>query len=155
MATPDRTVESSIRNYPSLFETRADVLLYLFAVIGNGHGWVNGELVSYSDEPEYTDEEVQHVCPPEWVQRAKDGDATYAQTVADWDARNAHLLEVRRTASERARDKEAGLVRMVKGYPESEYALLKSVPENVTPEWAAVAEEARALIEPLWAKKEA
>ncbi len=39
------TVKSCLLNYPTLFDCRINVFIHLFACIGNGYEWENGELV--------------------------------------------------------------------------------------------------------------
>ncbi len=51
------TVVDSIRNYPSLYQGRNNVIDHLFFHIGNGFHWFNGEMISMEiDEPNDPDE---------------------------------------------------------------------------------------------------
>ncbi len=45
----DRYVAEAIRNYPTLFKNRTDVLQHLFFVNGNGLEWVDGMLIDRYD----------------------------------------------------------------------------------------------------------
>jgi hypothetical protein len=44
--TLEETIQACFDHFPSLFQTREEVLDHLFSVIGNGYDWVNGELLS-------------------------------------------------------------------------------------------------------------
>lgn len=54
-------VKLSLLKYPTLYKNRLDVLVHVFAVIGNGLEWVNGELVSrnYDGSDAITDARVE------------------------------------------------------------------------------------------------
>lgn len=43
------TMQFMFDQYPALFKTRADCLDHLFCTIGNGYEWVNGELISITE----------------------------------------------------------------------------------------------------------
>lgn len=46
----EETIQSCFDNYPTLYQTREQVLNQLFCVIGNGYEWINGELVNDNDK---------------------------------------------------------------------------------------------------------
>lgn len=46
----EETIQSCFDNYPTLYQTREQVLNQLFCVIGNGYEWKNGELVDDNDK---------------------------------------------------------------------------------------------------------
>lgn len=57
----DNYVKHALLKYPTLYKNRADVLCHVFAVIGNGLEWENGQLTGdgfYSDDVP-TDEKVE------------------------------------------------------------------------------------------------
>lgn len=57
--TLETTIQEMFNSCPLLFQTRKDCLNQLFCVIGNGYGWVSGELINHiqNNEEFYKDYE--------------------------------------------------------------------------------------------------
>jgi hypothetical protein len=136
MATVDETVRTSITRYPSLFATRGDVLHHLFLVLGNGFAWHKGEIVNTFPEDEQP-----------WTPEREH--ASFARMGG-----NADLL--RDLVEERIQKHQAILSNVDAAiqdltftgeriYPQSQYALLLTIPKDVTDDWAAAAEEAKVI----------
>jgi hypothetical protein len=136
MATVNETVRNAITCYPSLFATRGDALHHLFLVLGNGYTWHKGEIVNVfpEDEQPWTPERER---------------ASFARMGGNTDL-------LRELADERIQKHQAILSNMDAAvqdltftgeriYPQSQYALLLTIPEDVTDDWAAAAEEAKVI----------
>lgn len=136
MTVVDDLVKKSILAYPSIFTSRADVLHHVLCVIGNGYVWENGTLVPVfkEDDRVWTAEwetarfyerygelggfEMSDAHNEHWAQYIKEVVAEYQQVVD--------------TVDERIHDwtyEGEGI------YPQSDYALILNVPEDVNPEW--------------------
>jgi hypothetical protein len=55
----DALVRRSLIKHPLIFQSRWDVLVHLFLVIGNGYEWQDGQLVAVYREDEDWDEEYE------------------------------------------------------------------------------------------------
>tara|TARA_B100001146_G_C15913778_1_gene319935 strand:- start:29 stop:490 length:462 start_codon:yes stop_codon:yes gene_type:complete len=132
-------LEWNIRNFPQAFQTGGDVLHHLFCVAGNGYEWVDGVLVSKF----YPDISVDVVKrPDEWraslVERSAAGDVFAGSVLREILLQEASGRLVALEADSRAEIWE--LSPETRFYPESEYALLKSIPSNVRPDWLEAAD---------------
>lgn len=144
MATPDEVVRDGLWFYPSLFRTRGDVLHHVLCVIGSGYEWEGGEVVSVY--PEYPDRTPLERFREEMA-KAREGSPLMAEVITETrveDLENAQLIHDQL---------EARAQRMAltpsphKPYDSSRYALLRNVPDDVTPEWARACEQMWALVE--------
>lgn len=152
MASVKATVSEMIYNYPSLFKNRTQALHHLFAVIGNGYEWYEGELVSVFNEPNRSDEEILERL--DWPLSSNGNPelrAFIAKEQAKIDAENALRLEARRNHAQLA---------LMPGplshhpYPPSKYAAVLCLPEDVTADWRTAAREFAAVVLPLWEQGE-
>lgn len=129
--SPDETIEQSIRCYPSVHRNRSQVLDHLFFTIGNGYEWINGELVNPFP---YKTEFEPHYSLTNAIERG---------TVDASDLRRSMESDFEdRCISEESveRSKRYGVF---SPYPESDLSRINNLPDNITPEWAAAAREAR------------
>lgn len=141
MSSVDSFIRTQILTFPLLFPNRTAVLEHLFCVIGNGYEWSkDGTIVSNDPhEKELWDKEDE-------LTRIEEDLEAYGEVIQE--ALRPVMMEDYRAELETIeqvdqRVKEAPPI--VNIYPQSDYALLMNVPENVTPEWRAAADEAREL----------
>lgn len=139
--------------YSDIFPTRRHALNHLLCAIGNGYEWVNGELVeTVADEPvsRYTLKEpvVKAVFRFEDMRRER------IENEAPARKHLAEILEKQRNAKsvQDARDAMAEYIRCGRGlafkwYPLSALSRLYHVPKDVKPDWAALVEETKQLLE--------
>lgn len=135
--TVDEVVRRSILHYPTLFKNRTDVLHHLFYVIGNGWEWQNGELVdtcgAYEENPLRN---IQHDEDDPFL-----GDLNRKRNIE-----NRHIMD---TLDERVHDLSDLSANSLDGrkhwYPDSNYAHIHHIPEDVKPDWAEAAEQIRKL----------
>lgn len=140
----EQTVRESIVSYPTLFKTGGDVLYFLFCVIGNGYEWVDGEVVTKfpEDSTPWTAEREQerfnnqHGDMDEFVRKILlphlEATISECQNVVDnvdvlWDDWTLTVDE------------------HFSFYPQTSYALLANVPEDVHEDWQVAAEWAKNL----------
>lgn len=146
MATVNDTVRHAITRYPSLFTSRIEVLHYLFCVIGNGHEWEKGEIVNGNDDPTPVwTEETERARRTEFFTNlgmTAEDFAEIGQTTEMEDADIARLAEIVATVDTRMFDMDNYSRSYI--YPQSDYALLMDIPEDVKPDWAEAAEEIKA-----------
>jgi len=60
-----QTLEKNIRwallSYPSLFQTRGDVLTSLYFVVGNGYDWIEGQLIDKFFDPQRSETFLEEI----------------------------------------------------------------------------------------------
>jgi len=135
MASANETIRTAIICFPTLFKTRADVLHHLFCVIGNGYTWHKGELVHSYPEDEQP-----------WT--AKNERESFARMGGPADLLK-EITEKRVKENQAVVDNIDAVVQDLTFtrsiYPQSTTAFLFNIPADVTPDWAAAAEEAKTL----------
>lgn len=141
MSSVDSFIRTQILTFPLLFPNRTAVLEHVFCVIGNGYEWSKDG----------------NVVPNDFYERELwDKDEELTRIEEDLEAYGPVLQEALRPAMMESYREELSVVEQVDQrihqtppitdiYPQSDYALLMNVPENVTPEWRAAADEAREL----------
>lgn len=132
MTVVDDLVKDSLLAYPSLHKSRADVLHHVLCVIGNGYTWKNGTLVPVFEE-EYRVWTAEGEAARFYELGDKLGKSSYnehwAQFIKETVAEYQQIVD---TVDERIHDwtyDGEGI------YPQSDYALIMNVPEDVNPEW--------------------
>lgn len=136
MTIVDDLVKKSILAYPSVHKSRADVLHHVLCVIGNGYAWHKGNVVRVYEEDDRVwtaqwetaryNEQFSELGWSEWPDELM---KAMEQGILD---RVTELQKIVDTVNERIHDwtyEDDGI------YPQTEYALLMNVPENVNPEW--------------------
>jgi hypothetical protein len=142
--TPQQTIYAALYNYPSLFSNKAEVMQHMFCVIGNGYQWEDGELVAYSEElvspyRSYFESFQRHNNQNLYVEFC-----TEAKYVHYNIFKLSHELNNELFIIACAND-EANL------YPLSyDYAKLWNIPENITPEWKQLWQQAWNLFIPMY-----
>lgn len=136
---PERTLQRMYNEHPHLFPTRQRALNYLFCVIGNGYEWVDGELVYEDDVPfdedddiisksPMTDEEFE-VYHQKWLEETVELKCSINPNVSHDEALKVTLENCR------------------KWYPISKkFSHICNLPDNITPEWKALAEECKEML---------
>lgn len=143
MSTVDQTVRDAITAYPTLHTTRAEVLHFVLCVIGNGFQWRNGEPVEIDDPRHrsvpWTPEAHQARMLAQFAHLPDRARASLRET---FEEERAECLAVLATVDQRVHD----MTPLDHVYPQTEYALLMNVPDDVTADWAAACEQMRALV---------
>lgn len=131
--------------YPSLFQTRADVINQLFFVIGNGYRWSDGELIG--DESAMTLERITERRIVRVLQNFSG--VQFRQSVARI---LGDPVPTEEDALEEQLNKEfAYKIGPIKGkprvyYPVCGYSKICHVPDDVRPDWLRLAREACRLL---------
>lgn len=131
--------------YPSLFQTRADVIDHLFFVIGNGYRWHCGELID--DEPRKTLDEIteeriaREVRDISCVRLAQSAARIFGDPIPS----DEEVLE------EQLNEEFAYKIGPVRGkprdfYPVCGYSKICNVPDDVRPDWLRLAREAARML---------
>jgi hypothetical protein len=147
---PETTIRRALWRYPTMFGNRADVLYFLFCVIGNGYEWIGGELIAVDhgepwddrqNEPRFTSELMREI-----EEQAR--------------ARRFALIDRNRSDIEKWATDPGPMNLFVLGSggpgwqirPEdlSGYQHLWSVPDDITDDWRRVWQEARDQFIPLY-----
>lgn len=141
MSSVDSFIRTQILTFPLLFPNRTAVLEHVFCVIGNGYDWgKDGTIVSTDpQEKELWDKEDELTRIEEDLEAYGEVIQEALRPVMMEDYRAE--LEVIEQVDQRVKETPP----IVHIYPQSDYALLMNIPENVTPEWRAAADEAREL----------
>lgn len=131
--------------YPSLFQTRADVINHLFFVIGNGYRWSNGELID--DDPAMTLEQITETRIARALKNFSGVEfrQSVARILGDPVPTEEEALE------EQLNKEFAHKVGPIKGkpriyYPVCGYSEICNVPNDVRPDWLRLAREACRLL---------
>ena len=147
MPSVDKFVRNNILTFPGIFTNRTAVLHHALCVIGNGYKWnKKGQLVEDFSRP-----------VPLWSKETELAELEKDLVRYDEPLRELFGTEMRKLINETAKivdevDTRANERREIeKFYPQSDYALLMNIPENVTPDWKAACDEMRELaIEAGW-----
>lgn len=139
--SPDELFPKLFRRWKTLYRTRVDIIDHLFFVIGNGYSWMDGAIVSTSEEGR-DEEETRVVLPPgspkylssEFfkLSRLEQREITTAHYQAEEDAMPTGPLP------------DDGRPRNF--YPVCHYSGILCIPEDVRPDWLLVAYEAALLL---------
>lgn len=138
----DRFVAKQIKKFPSLFHNRTQVLHHVLCVIGNGYEWTDRGTIAYTTphkslkspavwdyEAHMAEAEERYVNIPDIIKEILlDGEkkiGSALQALVD----NADVLAC-----------APGKLNM-EFYPQSDYALLMNMPENINPAWKLACEE--------------
>lgn len=144
MTSVNKLLKQALLQYPTLFPNRSRILHHVLCVIGNGYGWdENGEVRSESEA--YTP------WTPE-MEAARNNERYAFHAMSDW-LREASLasdkreMELCKKIVSEVEERILQTEPIQSFYPQSSYALIMNIPENVTDEWRAVCEEMRAVAE--------
>lgn len=133
--------------YPSLFQTRADVINQLFFVIGNGYEWRDGELCGVDgDQPKTLDDITEERIARELQDRSR---VRLAQSAARILGEPIPTEE--EALEEQLNEEFAIKIGPVRGkprdfYPVCQYSKLCNVPADVRPDWLRLAREAAQML---------
>lgn len=141
MANVNDTVREAILCYPILYSNAHDVLYSIFFINGNGYEWRNGEAVNI----EHDVSPKAHWTPEE--EREERNTTNYSSAmlaiIDDHVSKQiAKFSEIVATVDSRMLDMTADESRS-SIYPQHEYALLTTMPKNVTDDWRAACEAMR------------
>lgn len=144
---PETTIRRSLWRYPTLYAVRADVLYHLFCSVGNGYEWEAGELVPIDygmpwhdrrDDPVDPDDEVmQQIRADDNAKRRRNHD-----NIERWATDTGPMTKFVSGSG--------GPGWIFRADDLSSYQYLWAVPDDVTPDWRRVWEEARALFIPMY-----
>lgn len=136
MASVDETVREAILCYPLTCPNRFAVLHHIFCVIGNGYSWVDGEAVindygrprvHWTSETSEIETELKATAPNVaslLEEHFRDLYASTAVVVAEVDTR---MFDLTNTTGR-------GI------YPQSDYAMLFNLPEDIKDDWREAAD---------------
>lgn len=137
----------SILTFPSLHQSRSNVLHHVLCVLGSGYEWdENGEA--------FADYETPLLWTPELQQANNDHrDKTIyrsfdAEVLAEFHESDKQYIETCKKVVSEVEERVLLIEPIAHVYPQCEGSLLMSIPDNATEEWLAACEEIRALVEP-------
>ena len=152
------TVITCLKNYPMLYPNRLTVDDHLFAVIGNGYEWKDGQICAIDDSQECEDcidmarscfDVIYSEIPADVVQRYNNYDAKQKYmagriTQEKWDDEHPELAKtLKKVLGKRDYSKlpDEDWFEPVTGdfefsvYPICKYSKLTCIPDNVQPDW--------------------
>lgn len=145
LTVADRFIAKQIKKFPTLFHNRTQVLHYVLCLIGNGYEWTDRGTITY------TQPHKSLKSPAVW---------DYATHMAEAEERYANIPDIIKeilldgekkigSALQALVDSAEALAcspgRMnMDFYPQSDYALLMNLPENIHPAWKAACDEMKA-----------
>lgn len=154
MATVSEIVENSLRNFPSLYRHRTDVLHALLVGYGNGFEWdqTTGELFPMCGPYDRTDEECMRKTDQFILDGATSDNAFMReqclQNLAEDEAENAERMRIRTNAA--ALTHTPGPLTDKPRQATPRYSLMFTAPANVTADWAAAIAEITEVMTPHW-----
>jgi hypothetical protein len=129
MNSVDHFVRTSILAYPSVMKTRSEVLHHTLCVIGTNDYWSHGEVKA--------DQDAQHEVPWSYEEHTREiEEEARRDGLRDYmvDYLMQHAAGLRNVVSNI--DMQMYDMTPVKNfYPQTSFALLMNIPEDVTPEW--------------------
>lgn len=148
---PERTIQEMYDHWH--YTSRQDALNQLFCVLGNGYEWKEGELVDCSLLYEYDsiadsliELPFEKDTAPDIVSKAPLTDEEAEIQRQQWIEERAKL---KCKCNKRLSYEDALKITLEnthKWYPISKLAHICNLPEDITPEWKAVAEECKAML---------
>lgn len=134
----DAFVRNAILRYPSLYKSRTDVLHDTLCVPGNGYEWgEDGTIVSIFEEP------------PVWNRETAISEMEGVLTITPSVFRESFRADILADIEDCAEvveqvDTRMHLLHKVPRFAQqSQFALLMTMPKNVSPEWKQAAKEMR------------
>lgn len=133
-----------LKEYRSIFKSKADCYSQLFCTIGNGYHWKNGELISvYKDKQSKHSLETENVIYRSALLMLEDDpdNVYYKQVIEDYgpDELSKETIDsrVQDTHLKQGRD----------WYPLSEeYSYIYHIPKDIKPDWLEAARETLQLL---------
>lgn len=138
--SPDELFPKLFRRWRTIYRTRVDIIDHLFFVIGNGYSWVDGAIVPNSDEGDV--ERPKVVAPPGSPKYLSDEffKLPHAEQRIITDAH----YNAREEALPVGPLPDDGAPRNF--YPVCQYSGILCIPDDVRPDWLAVAYEAALML---------
>lgn len=153
------TEQDCFKYYPSLFETRNDVINQLFFVIGNGYDWLDGGLISGDQEPKLLPEERSKNSLEKLLESFENFDKKYKDFEEKYKDDDS-LKDFFKKFKEVKIEKEISSANKNDFYPICEYSKIVNIPNNITKDWLEVSWTAAKMLENdikkenrKWAKK--
>lgn len=148
---PERTIQEMYDRWH--YTSRQDALNQLFCVLGNGYEWKEGELVDSSILYEYdslsdalVELPFEKDTAPDIISKAPITDEEAEIQRQQWIEQFAKLKCVCNKSLSYEDALKTTLENTHKWYPLSKLAHICNLPEDITPEWKAVAEECKAML---------
>lgn len=145
MSSVEKFVRKNILTFPTIFTNRTAVLHHALCVIGNGYKWSkNGEVVADFSRPVPLWNKEAELAELDADLKERFDDERIREFVAE--GMREHI-NVAATVVEEIEIRIHERVAINEIYPQGNdnYALLMSIPENVTPDWKAACDEMREL----------
>lgn len=148
----DQFIIGSIQRFPHIYPHRTAVLHHVLCVLGNGYYWGENGTVLYDGDD-----------PPVWNYEDELKDSPFEEYREIDEVLFNHLEErrIQRLKNMKKQVNNAHELALVKRglhddeldygiedreiYPQSEYALLMNIPDNVHPDWLEACEEMKAV----------
>lgn len=141
---PDAVIARMIWYHPSLFCNRSEALAHLFCVPENGYHWVDGCLVPVAFE--IPSGPTTSTDPPPGLP-----EDIAAEYVTIQEAALERELAQQRFVRDHIDELTRGPGRLRGGLPpRSTDCWLYNLPEGITPAWREVAEQSKAVFDPIW-----
>ena len=145
MTIADRFISKQIKKFPMLFHNRTQVLHYVLCLIGNGYEWTDRGTIAYKE----THRGLK--SPAVWSYEAHLAEAEERYSSIP-DVIKEILLDGEKKVGKalQALVDSADVLACSPGkmnmdfYPQSDYALLMNLPENIHPVWKAACDEIKA-----------
>ena len=147
VASVERMFADCYKHFPSLFRTRVDVLDHIFFVIGNGYEWLDGAIVCTTPEDFVALPKREKQPWPESFKKlletgSPDEDKGLKDTVRSLMT-SLYGAEEEEEQEQRPLPDDGG-ARVF--YPVCDFSEIMRVPDDVRPEWLALAYEAAILL---------
>lgn len=139
MPSVNETVRESILRAPSLYGNRTDVLHFILCVLGNGYRWDdNGDVVVSYDEPRehWSAEQALSRFDSQWGRTMDGEESVMKELIADI---RKNFIENRLNVYRNRVSDVDHLMNVtdevISPYPQSEYSILMTIPDNASPDW--------------------
>lgn len=143
-------VTRGLLHYPSLFHNRLDVLHHGLMVLGNGYQWKDGELASTYDENPQDALERESARGEELYQQWRTGHRDLHQEapreynfmVELYNDQRLQRIEIAQLVRSQLETRRQDLrPRRAEAYPQSDGALLMTVPQDIQPDWQEASDQ--------------
>ena len=139
--SPDELFPKLFRRWKTIYRTRVDIIDHLFFVIGNGYSWLDGAMVSTSDDDR--NEEKPKVLPPPGSPEYLSEEFFKLSSKEQRVITDAHY-DAEEDALAIGPLPDDGSFRNF--YPVCQYSAILCIPDDVRPDWLAVAYEAALML---------
>ena len=141
--TVEKTLRNSLILYPSLFTSKWDVYHHWFIVIGNGYGWVDGELVcDYGNDEQ--DTTLEEAIEKHFDFHASDRALLSSPLRFSIERLKQDIIETVNWEEKLLKpfsDEGRNTIRDSRIYPLSNYSHILNIPDDIKEDWKVAAKE--------------